>query len=128
MGAIMNQRFIMSSLMLGFVTLLIGCGGGDGGGGGTPAPGPAPVPAVPTSSLTLQWDAVTATDLAGYKVYQSTNAGSLGTLVKGDIPTSTTTYTVPNLTVGSTYYFVVKSFDTSGNESSASNQVSKLIE
>ncbi len=71
---------------------------------------------------------MSANDLAGYKVYRSTNAGSLGTLVKGDIPTSTTAYTVPNLTAGTTYYFVVKSFDTSGNESPASNQVSKLIE
>jgi fibronectin type 3 domain-containing protein len=102
---------------------LVACGSSDSGGGS-----PSPSLSGATGAVTLQWDPVTANDLAGYNVYQSTSSGSLGTLAKGDIAPSTTTYTVGNLQSGATYYFVVKSFDTSGNESSASNQVSKTIQ
>jgi fibronectin type 3 domain-containing protein len=108
-------------------SLSVACSSGDGGGG-VPDSSPAPVPAASTGSVTLQWDAVSAGDLAGYKVYASTSAGSLGSLLKGDIPASTTSYTAGNLQLGTTYYFVVKSYDTSGNESSASNQVSKTVQ
>lgn len=119
----MRALLIRSLIAVSLLTVLASCGGGDSGGGA-----PAPVPPVATGSVTLQWDPVAASDLAGYKVYQSTSSGALGALVKGDIASSTTTYTAGNLQIGTTYYFVVKSFDTSGNESSASNQVSKTVQ
>jgi len=39
---------------------------------------------------------------------------------------STLTYTVSNLSAG-TYYFVVKAYDTSNNESSPSTEVTKTV-
>jgi hypothetical protein len=38
-----------------------------------------------------------------------------------------TSYVVNNLVIGNTYYFVVKDYDTSGVESSPSNEVTKSI-
>ena len=38
-----------------------------------------------------------------------------------------TAYVVSNLTLGTTYYFVVTSYSTSGSESAYSNEVSKSI-
>ena len=111
----------VSWAVIGILAVLAGCsGGGDGG-----ASASAPVAA--TGSVSFQWDPVADSDLAGYRIYQSTNAGSLGTLVKDNLPPSTTTYQATGLTKGQTYYFVVRALDTSGNESSSSNQISKLI-
>ena len=38
-----------------------------------------------------------------------------------------TSYTISNLALGTTYYFVVTSYSNSGSESSYSNEVSKSI-
>jgi len=110
-------RFVAIGAVLASLT---GCGTGERDA--------VPPTAQTGGSVTLQWDPVEANDLAGYKVYQSTAPGSLGTLIKGDIAASTTSYTAGNLQTGTTYFFVVKSFDRSGNESSSSNQVSRTIQ
>ncbi len=82
-----------------------------------------PVPAAPTGTsgdqrVELAWDAVTADDLAGYRVYQSDSAAGpwsqLGNLVTG------TTRSVTGLTNESTYHFSVSSVDVEGNESARS--------
>jgi len=109
-------------IMIVSLFLLAGCSGG--GDGGSPAPSPS---TAATASVTFQWDSVADSDLAGYRVYQSTSSGSLGSLVKNNIPPSTTTYQATNLASGITYYFIVTAIDASGNESSASNQISKTI-
>lgn len=68
-------------------------------------------------------------DLAGYKVYHGTVSGNytntidIGLVNPNDVPT----YTVVNLTDGNTYYFAVTAYDTAGNESGFSNEVSKII-
>jgi hypothetical protein len=83
------------------------------------------IPAL-AGDVTLAWDAVTATGLAGYKVYYGTASRSYGTpLLTGN----QTTYTVNSsyLSSGHTYYFAVTAYDTSGNESGYSNEVSKAI-
>jgi hypothetical protein len=83
------------------------------------------------ANVTFSWtppstnsDGTTLTDLAGYKVYsgissrnytQNTDVGNV------------TSYTVTNLSVGSTYYFVVTAYDTTGNQSSFSNEISRTI-
>jgi len=77
-----------------------------------------------SSSATLQWAANSESDLAGYRVYQGTTSGSYGPAV--DIG-NTTVYTAQNLDSGLTYYFAVTAHDTSGNESSPSNEVSQYI-
>ena len=93
----------------------------------SPPPPPAsPPPPPPTSSnqALLTWSAVTDTKLAGYKVYVGTRSGVYGTpLDVGNV----TSYTVKNLLVGTTYYFVVTSYSSSGSESPYSSEVSKSI-
>jgi hypothetical protein len=63
------------------------------------------------------------TDLGGYKVYYGTSSGNYTVLKNvGNV----TTYKVGNLSSG-LYYFAVTAYDTSGNESDYSNEVSKTI-
>jgi fibronectin type 3 domain-containing protein len=74
----------------------------------------------------LTWNAETSTDLAGYKVYRATTSGGYGApiaTVQGNI----TTYIATGLQSGTTYFFVVTAYDSSGNESVHSNEVSKSI-
>ncbi len=71
----------------------------------------------------LSWDPNTEPDLAGYKVYSGTASGIYGTPIDtGNL----TTQTVTGLSSG-TYFFAVTAYDTSGNESGFSNEVSKTI-
>ena len=78
-----------------------------------------------TNSATLTWTANAETDLAGYKIYLSRTPGSYGAPIR--ILGKTTGYTATGLTTGVTYYFVITSYDTTGNESAYSNEVSKSI-
>ena len=69
----------------------------------------------------LSWDPNTEPDLAGYKVYYGTASHSYGPPI---VVGKQTTYTVTGLGIG-TYFFAVTAYDTSGNESGFSNEVSK---
>ncbi len=82
-------------------------------------------------NATLSWnppttnaDGTPLTDLAGFIIYDGTATGvySYSTNV-GNV----TTYQVGNLTEGFTYYFAITAYDTSGNESEYSYEVSKTI-
>ena len=84
------------------------------------------VSAPATSSATLTWNAVTASDLAGYKIYRATTSGGYGTPI-ATLTGNVTTYIASGLQSGTTYFFVVTSYDTAGNESPFSNEVSKSI-
>jgi hypothetical protein len=84
-----------------------------------------------TGQAILSWDAPTTNadgtplaDLAGYKVYNGTGTGSYTQTI--DVGNALS-YTVTNLTDGIIYYFAVTAYDTSGNESGFSNEVSKTI-
>jgi fibronectin type 3 domain-containing protein len=79
-----------------------------------------------TSSASLTWDPNTETDLASYRVYQSTTQGVYGTPV-ATVPAGTVTYTATGLTIGTTYYFRITAVDSGGNESLPSNEVSKSV-
>ncbi|MCC6502897.1 MAG: fibronectin type III domain-containing protein [Deltaproteobacteria bacterium] len=111
--------------------VLAGCGGGgvvdtasgvpSGGGGG----------GVATKSASLSWSSVTfnddgtpLVDLAGFKVYYGTQSGNYTNSTDISDP-STTSTVVSGLTQDTTYYFAVTAYDTSGNESSFSNEVIK---
>jgi hypothetical protein len=86
------------------------------------------VSAPATQSVTLQWNAnTTDADLAGYKVYQATASGAYSTTPVATLPKTVTSYVATGLQVGTTYFFVITSFDTAGNESPPSNEVSKSI-
>ncbi len=82
------------------------------------------VHAAPTNSATLSWGANSESDLAGYKVYQGSTSGSYGPSINVG---NTTVYTANNLQAGLTYYYATTAYDTSGNESPPSIEVSKQI-
>lgn len=76
----------------------------------------------------LAWNAVTASNLAGYRVYYGTSSGNyVQAFGQGIDVGNVLAYTVTGLTSGVTYYFAVTAYDTSGNESTYSSEVSKTI-
>ena len=89
------------------------------------------VPAARASDVTLKWDPPTTNvdetplvDLAGYKLYYGTSAGSYNTVIDvGNVATTA----IPNLDEGIIYYFAVTAYDDLGNESGFSNEVNKVI-
>lgn len=77
-----------------------------------------------STTATLSWNTNTESDLAGYKVYVGTSSGLYGSPI--DVGKATS-YVMANLKVGNTYYFSVTAYDTSGNESLHSSEVSKSV-
>jgi predicted phage tail protein len=75
------------------------------------------------ADVNLSWLPNAESDLAGYKVYYGAASHNYGSPVVIGLQA---TYTVTGLSNG-TYYFAVKAYDTSGNESGFSNEVSKTI-
>ena len=76
----------------------------------------------------LAWDANTEPDLAGYRVYQSRVSGRYtGWKRVLEMPAGIEACTIDRLPQG-TYFWVVTAFDTSGNESDYSNEVSTIID
>jgi hypothetical protein len=109
------------------------------GAGSPPPPPPSPTspppiasappspPHTPTMShATVSWNANTEKDLAGYRVYVGTRSG-VYTFAGPFEVTNGTSFTVPNLPIGTTYFFAVTAFDKAGNESTKSNEVSKSL-
>ncbi len=75
------------------------------------------------TAIELLWDESPLSDLAGYKVYY--NNGSKGYTFENTIDVGNdTTYTLSNLTTQSWYTISVTCYDTDGNESWYSNEVS----
>jgi hypothetical protein len=72
------------------------------------------------ANLTVAWDPNSESDLAGYNFFYGTTSGNY-TFSK-DVG-NTTSYIVTNLVVGETYYFAVKAYDTSNNESDYSKEL-----
>jgi hypothetical protein len=75
------------------------------------------------ADVSLAWDASVSPNIAGYKVYVGQSSRTYGTPVTIG---NQTTHTVTGLPSG-TYYFAVTAFNTSGNESGFSNEVSTTI-
>ncbi len=97
---------------------------GTGGPDVTPPPVPSALVATPAaSSVSLSWGASSVPDLAGYRVYRSTTSGS-GYVEVTTALLTTTTFVNSGLTAGTTYYYVVRAQDTTGNISGNSNQAS----
>jgi fibronectin type 3 domain-containing protein len=65
--------------------------------------------------------------VAGYRVYYGTASGSYSQAKGSGLYVTNTTYTVPSLTSGSTYYFAVTAVDASGNESAYSTEATKVM-
>jgi alpha-tubulin suppressor-like RCC1 family protein/fibronectin type 3 domain-containing protein len=95
---------------------------------GPPDTTPPPVPigvaaSAGDTTAAVTWTAVSAADLAGYNVYQGTNASGPWTKLTAS-PITATTLPVSSLTDGTPYFFAVTSIDTTGNESAKSTVVS----
>jgi len=76
------------------------------------------------ASVTLAWDAVSATNLSGYKVHYGTQSRSYTNVLSVGKNLS---YMVPNLTEGKTYSFAVTAQNTAGQSSPYSNEVSHFV-
>ena len=77
-----------------------------------------------TGSIRLSWTANTEADLAGYKVYIGTQSRLYNSpITLGPVAA----YNAANLTIGKTYYFCISAFDSAGNESPCSTEVSKPL-
>src|SRR5438876_8592692 len=82
----------------------------------------------PGTTATLAWDAVTAANLSGYRIYYGTAPGTyLQSAGQGPNVGNVTTYTVTGLSSGTRYYFAVAAYDTLNNESTYSNEVFTVI-
>ncbi len=79
--------------------------------------------AASAGSVKLEWDANTQPELAGYRVYYGTASGTYN---QQDDVGNVTTYTTPDLAAG-TYFFAVKAYGLSGEQSGFSNEVSAVI-
>ena len=77
-----------------------------------------------SETATLSWNANSEPDLGGYKVYLGTASGVYGAPFAA-LPMDVTSYTVTGLETGTTYFFAVTAYNSSGAESSFSNEVSK---
>lgn len=77
-------------------------------------------------TATLTWNASTESDLKGYTVYRGTGSGTYGAPL-ATLPKTTTNYAATGLQNGTTYFFVITAYDSAGNESTYSNEVSKSI-
>ena len=79
------------------------------------------------TNVSFQWDANTEADLAGYKIYRSAISGvySSGALV-GTIPAPSVEFTENNVPDG-TWFWVATAYDTYGNESGYSNEVTSTL-
>jgi hypothetical protein len=74
-----------------------------------------------TDTVNLAWSTNTETNIAGYKLYMGTASGVYGTPTdKGNV----TTTSVANLTSGATYYFALTAYNTTGQESAKSAEIS----
>jgi hypothetical protein len=76
------------------------------------------VGAVP--SVTLEWDASSDSDTAGYKIYYGISSRSYDTIM--DVG-NYTSVTIGNLDGNQDYYFAVTAYDSDGNESAYSDEV-----
>ena len=77
-----------------------------------------------SAQVTLAWDPNNEPDHAGYQVYYGTSSGIYTDSI--DVNNSTT-YTISDLEGSQTYYFAVTAYNTSGDESGFSNEVSKYL-
>ena len=87
-----------------------------------------------TGTATVNWtpplyntDGSTLTDLAGYKIYYGTASNSLTQSIQVS-NVGTASYTVSNLLNGTTWYFAVTAYNSSGAESALSTVTSKAIQ
>lgn len=98
------QRLITAALIVIFSSLL------------------TPISILADCQVTLQWDAVTDANISGYRIYLRTEGDSYD-YEWPEWQGTETQHIVPELDEDTVYYFVVRAYDGSGNESVNSNEV-----
>lgn len=79
-------------------------------------------------NITFMWDKNTEPDLAGYNLYQSSQSGDYSSDPSAVIIGDANQYTYQvEMESGIALYWVLTAFDTSGNESGYSNEVTHTI-
>ena len=111
----MYKKFLIAPLFLAAVLILVGIFTNQ----------------VFAGSATLNWNANTEPDLAGYRIYYGTSPRT-GTCPPGGYANNlsvglTTSHIFNSLTDGQTWYFSVAAYDTSNNTSCFSAEVSKVL-
>lgn len=76
------------------------------------------------ASVVLDWSASSSASVAGYNVYYGTTSGNYPNKVDAG---NATTVAISNLNAGATYYFAATAYDTNGNESAYSAEVSFIV-
>ena len=89
-------------------------------GSTTPPPPPS---GTATGTVTVTWTANSEADLRGYRVYVGTRSG----VRSQSFDVGNVTSTRLTLPLGSTYWFSVAAYDSSGNESSPSGEISRSL-
>ena len=75
-------------------------------------------------NVELDWNASSSPNVAGYHVYYGTTSGNYSHKVDAGDAISVT---ISNLTAGATYFFAATAYDTNGNESAYSSEVSFIV-
>jgi chitodextrinase len=76
------------------------------------------------SSITLAWDPDADNAVVGYRLYEGVVSQTYTNRIDAG---TTTTVTVSNLVWGATYYFAVTAYDTNGQESALSDEISFTV-
>jgi hypothetical protein len=113
-GALMAFSLVSCSMMPTWDFTFSGDEGEEGGEEQSTPPGDK------YAEVSLEWDANTEPDLDGYKLYYGSASRSYGYII--DVGNQTS-FTVVDLVEGETYYFSVTAYNTSGYESTYSNEV-----
>ena len=79
------------------------------------------------SDVTFEWNANSEADLAGYRLYQSTQSGTYVGNPVATIAEGTETVTLTDVPDG-TWYWVLTAYDTNDNESEYSNEVTASLD
>ncbi|UCF08876.1 MAG: DUF11 domain-containing protein [Thermoplasmata archaeon] len=76
-------------------------------------------------SLTLSWTASTEADVAGYRIYRSTESGANFTLLTTAVGRDSTSHTDTDLNDGTIYYYYIQAYDAGPNYSPATSEIGK---
>jgi len=123
----MATRIFSMACIAMLIVILVGCGGGSQSADNTNGYGAV--------AGTFMWDAPSSntdgspdTDLAGYKIYYGTVSGIYTAFINVGNSTSIPVATLSSaVAVQGLYFIAVTAYDTAGNESGYSNEVSKNL-
>jgi len=129
-----SQPLVIVCALVAFMVGLMACSGsGSNEEPNTPEPPDTTPPAAPSGlsatsgdgEASLEWGAVSASDLEGYNLYRATSSiGSVSDLTPiNSTPLSETSFTDADVSNGTVYYYRVTAMDDSDNESDGSSEV-----